>query len=222
MKNGLYLYAKFILLVFLQFICLRSYGQINLNMPWADVTYNDSIDYYQYVQKMDSTVGFIQSLNDYDEESNESGIREYSRWKLFWDTRVSFDSDLGIVNTVNVRREARILGGGDPNGTESIVSICDGDPLFPSEWSSISPINYSSQHLGFIQSVSLDPNNTDVMFAGTEYGGLYRTGDGGLTWSNRTNSLRIPGLGINDIYVSPLNSQVVWAAPDLRDMGLGY
>jgi photosystem II stability/assembly factor-like uncharacterized protein len=54
-----------------------------------------------------------------------------------------------------------------------------------------------------------DPTNRNIVFAGTTEG-LYRTGDSGKTWTRTTG----PELIINDVYVSPTDSNRVLLATD--------
>jgi photosystem II stability/assembly factor-like uncharacterized protein len=54
-----------------------------------------------------------------------------------------------------------------------------------------------------------DPSNLNIVFAGTTEG-LYRTGDSGKTWVRTTG----PELIINDVYVSPADSNRVMLATD--------
>ena len=60
--------------------------------------------------------------------------------------------------------------------------------------------------------LALDPNDSDVLYLGTDDDGLYKSSDGGVTWGR----LRIPQLpenyGVGDIVVDPRNSSVVYAA----------
>jgi photosystem II stability/assembly factor-like uncharacterized protein len=60
-----------------------------------------------------------------------------------------------------------------------------------------------------VNAIEADPGNPNVLFAGTNGQGIYRSTDGGRTWT-QTNS----GLGhlyVNDILVSPADSNIVFA-----------
>ena len=54
-----------------------------------------------------------------------------------------------------------------------------------------------------------DPTNRNIVFAGTTEG-LYRTGDSGKTWARTTG----PELIVNDVYVSPTDSNRIMLATD--------
>lgn len=68
-----------------------------------------------------------------------------------------------------------------------------------------------------IFSLTLDPNNPDIVWAGTNSGGasfgVFKSTDGGLTWSARNNGLTDPGFGLvfRGFTVQPGNSNIVYA-----------
>lgn len=66
----------------------------------------------------------------------------------------------------------------------------------------IGPVN------GRINAVAYDPNNSNIIYAGAAQGGLWRSADGGSTWTWLSNSW--PMLGINCIVVDPNNGSVIY------------
>ena len=67
-------------------------------------------------------------------------------------------------------------------------------------------------------SLTLDPNNHDIIWVGLqEATGVYRSGDGGQTWDKKTNGIvETFGLTIRGIAVEPGNSNVVYAAGEIN------
>jgi photosystem II stability/assembly factor-like uncharacterized protein len=65
--------------------------------------------------------------------------------------------------------------------------------------------------------VTIDPGNPDIVWAGTQnVRGIFRSEDGGHTWSQRdTGVVENDGITFRGIAVDPHNSDVVWAAAEI-------
>ena len=63
---------------------------------------------------------------------------------------------------------------------------------------------------GRINCIEFDPNNEDVFWVGAPGGGLWKTTDGGLSWSTNTDNL--PVLGVSDILIDPTNTDIMYIA----------
>jgi photosystem II stability/assembly factor-like uncharacterized protein len=62
---------------------------------------------------------------------------------------------------------------------------------------------------GRITDLAVDPNNDDIVFAGTAEGGVFRTFDGGQTWTPVFDEM--PALSIGAVAIDPGNSNVIYA-----------
>lgn len=60
-----------------------------------------------------------------------------------------------------------------------------------------------------VNAVEVDPNNSNVLFAGTNGQGIYRSTDSGQTWTQVNTGLG--HLHVNDIQVSPVDGNIVLA-----------
>lgn len=64
-------------------------------------------------------------------------------------------------------------------------------------------------------SLTIDPNNPDIVWAGTQgVRGIYRSTDGGRTWEKRVTGIR-EGITIRGLAVEPGNSDVIYAAGEV-------
>ncbi|RYY65281.1 MAG: hypothetical protein EOO13_17420, partial [Chitinophagaceae bacterium] len=70
---------------------------------------------------------------------------------------------------------------------------------------------------GRINCFEFDPTNTDIMWAGTPAGGLWKSMNGGKTWETNTDNL--PNLGVTDILINPRNTDTMYIA---TGDGFGY
>lgn len=62
---------------------------------------------------------------------------------------------------------------------------------------------------GRITDLAVDPDNDNIVFAGTAEGGVFRTLDGGQTWTPLFDEM--PALSIGAVAIDPSNSNVVYA-----------
>jgi photosystem II stability/assembly factor-like uncharacterized protein len=66
-------------------------------------------------------------------------------------------------------------------------------------------------------SVTIDPHNNDIVWAGTQgLGGIFRSSDGGLSWAERDDGvIESEGLTFRGFTVDPRSSDIVYAAGEL-------
>ena len=74
-------------------------------------------------------------------------------------------------------------------------------------WSGVSPVLDGSA----ISAVEIAQANSKMVYVGTEKGGIYRSQDGGNTWSGDLASPALPGFTVTRILTSPTNAQIVYA-----------
>jgi hypothetical protein len=76
---------------------------------------------------------------------------------------------------------------------------------FPSQGTGCNP-NDSNAHSG--QKMAVDPNNSNIVYAGTETNGMFVTTNGGASWSAVSGVPAGTGPGITGILFSPVGGQV--------------
>ena len=79
---------------------------------------------------------------------------------------------------------------------------------FPKEY--LSDGNWSAVGLGRYQVVEVHPNDTNILYAGSCAGGIFKTTDGGKNWENINNG--IISMGVNDIAIDPKKPDVIYIA----------
>ena len=81
-------------------------------------------------------------------------------------------------------------------------------------WTSIGPFDDGTTNsgdiegLGRIDRIAFHPSNANIIYIGSPSGGVWKTTNGGTSWTAITNSL--PALGVSGIAVSPTNGNVVY------------
>ena len=61
-----------------------------------------------------------------------------------------------------------------------------------------------------VNMIRFDPSNSNIMWACSPQGGLWKSIDAGLTWS--TNTDQLPIIGCADIAINPANTQIMYLA----------
>lgn len=76
---------------------------------------------------------------------------------------------------------------------------------------------------GRLNFITIDPNNTQIIFVGTPDGGMWKTTNGGTSWTNMNDFLTV--IGCCDLVIDPSNSQIMYLATgdiegDRRSVGI--
>ena len=76
---------------------------------------------------------------------------------------------------------------------------------FNIQWNLEGPLNVG----GRVNVVTIDPIDSNIMFAGTANGGIYKTTDGGANWASVVDTLSYFSVG--DIKIDPTNHNIIYA-----------
>jgi hypothetical protein len=166
---------------------------------WEKLMQLPDADYRNIVQQVEQSFEVIKNDPSFDPEEFEESYGEFVRWKNFWKSRVGrvgseFPGFMDGALTINSFSSVGTAG------------ICTSGQNSSSNWTPLGPFSYQYQRLGKIESVAYD-NSNNIYYAGSENGGLYKSIDGALTWTNVTDYLRLPALGIKDIAINRINPQ---------------
>jgi hypothetical protein len=88
-------------------------------------------------------------------------------------------------------------------------------------WTELGPVQMPANGtgqpngLGRINCVTFHPSNPDIIFVGAPSGGLWRTTNGGATWTSNTDQQ--PTLGVSSILFDPSNPSIVYLGTGDRD-----
>ena len=100
----------------------------------------------------------------------------------------------------------------------------DSIPLTVGVWTPIGPsptidggTGYTEPTGGRITSIAADPNDPNTLYIGGAGGGVWKTSDGGMTWTSLTDGM--PSLFMGALAVAPSNSQVIYAGTGEANFG---
>lgn len=117
---------------------------------------------------------------------NIIGYKTYERQKEFWSSRIHELDELNSNKTKYVEQISYYI--------QNPASLPPKNST--NEWEFLGPVGVNSHNQGIIVSLYINPSNTDIIYAGSNSSGLFKTIDGGNTWQNITDIIGMPGLGV--------------------------
>lgn len=165
-------------------------------------------------EEMQQEKEFTKTVDYKFEDDDNSGSLQFGRWEEFMAPRVypSGDITLPFQAAENYKRYVDSLSHGHILKT----------PLFPNtsnsiagNWVSLGPslVNATGTNTGVngrLDFVRFDPANSNIMYTGSNTGGLWKSTNAGLTWNILTDHL--PFIGCYDLAISNSNSSKMYMA----------
>ena len=138
--------------------------------------------------------------------SNYRWKKHLERYK--WVEKNAIDEDGKIIP-----QNTRIKNYLNKNKNRSAKSVGDWLPIGLTSWTN--GYNGYNPGNGRINAVTVDPNNSNIIFACAASGGVWKSIDAGLTWNTNTDAF--PVLGTSDLAIDPNNSNYIYLGTGDRD-----
>ena len=133
------------------------------------------------------------------------GWKLYKRWENYWEQRVNLKTG-AFPNTNSVDEFLKFKPGAN-NSDKSANWVNLGTNSTPGGYAG----------LGRINCVALHPTDVNTFWVGSPSGGLWKTINGGASWTIMNESL--PVLGVSDIVIDRNNPDIIYIATGDRDVG---
>lgn len=202
---------KFLLFSFLLSFSFLS-AQFNQDAPWmknldiesnrSNLKFNDIVD------------AFNTYWETHDPDVKGSGYKPFMRWQTFWENFVKEDGTLPTSEELyNVWLQKQASTSRNPEVDNS-------------NWQPVGPFSHTntgswSSGQGRVNSILVDPNNaangTNIYYSGAPAGGIWKSTDGGSTWTVLTDDL--PQIGVSGIAVEYGNADTIYIATGDDDAG---
>ena len=183
---------KLFTLIVCVLIVLQMKSQAPVLQPSVGLIFNgdhsDSTISFKEVQ--DNANAYFANYHQLNGPDLAPGEKRYRRWEYFWQNKVCYpnprlDGDLDMHNYYKKALQT------------NLINTCT-TPV-GSPWQLVGPNTMTESEMGIIQSVAVHPTNDQIMFAGSYVSGLFRTTNGGANWTNVTDYLNLPAMGIKSI-----------------------
>jgi hypothetical protein len=166
-------------------IFISGFGQVS----------NFGIDDFSIIQQE-----FYANYSDTIQDTNYlKTIKQFKRWEQFWGPRLT-----GYNSFDSIAKKSF-----DNQNTQMQMSSTSEDDH--SKWIELGPNTNGLYGVGRIDAIEIDPINSDIIYAGTPSGGLWKTVDGGSNWYNISDNY-FTSLGVSSIAVDPTNNNIIYAA----------
>ncbi len=154
-----------------------------------------------------------------DEDGNKDGeFEKFKRWEWYWQPRVGTTGKFPAPDVLltewnkyvqshpNAASRIRTVAGSGGSGHHAYA------PSVSGSWTSLgpttSPSNY--QDIGRVNCIAFDSLISTTFWIGSPDGGLWKTTDGGTTWTTNTDNL--PVLGVSDIAIDNQHRDTMYIA----------
>ena len=137
----------------------------------------------------------------------------WKRWEYYMESRTGPNGEFVNINKLIDEAATKLTR------TAIAQQLTNAPNSLAGSWSSLGPTS-STGGLGRVDRIAFHPTDANTVFAGTSGGGLWKTVNGGSTWTNLTPN--IPSTGISGIVVDPTNPDHIYILTgdgDSQDFG---
>jgi PKD repeat protein len=166
--------------------------------------------------------------------STKGGYKQFKRWADYMEPRVYPSGDLSLPSTTWERFEDYLNNNpvamqqyqqSRANNTIGNSPYRTTGPSLPSPlsstWAFVGPTGApTGGGAGRINFVRFDPANSNNIWAGAPAGGLWKSTNGGASWTTNTDQLSV--IGCTDLAIDPTNSNILYLATGDGDAGDTY
>lgn len=201
----------------------------------AVFTFSNAQNWAEMMQRTDGN--FYQIQNDFNQywqnkdiTEKGKGYKQFKRWENFVERRCYPSGDLTQLN-LTAKNYQEWLNNNTENiyeGANNLGKFANTNNMIASTtWTAIGPMGPISGTAGGqllksgrINFVSISPTNSNVLFIGAPCGGLWKSTNGGTSWT--TNTDNFPTTGFSDLAFDPTNTNIIYAATGDGDAGDSY
>tara|TARA_B110001452_G_scaffold65541_1_gene52385 strand:+ start:1644 stop:5021 length:3378 start_codon:yes stop_codon:yes gene_type:complete len=184
--------------------CLFSNAQIGSGTPWMKGLKHSEANPLTFKEIIDAGNTYWKT---HDTDVKGSGYKPFKRWESFWQNYVNVD---GFLPTSQELWDVWEAKNSQKSQRRSTAALSD-----QSDWESMGPTDFlnrttNSANLGRVNTIIVDPENSDVIYVGSPAGGIWKSIDAGATYIPLTDFL--PQIGVSGIAIDPINTDILYIA----------
>lgn len=170
---------------------------------WRNAPLDPNSNYFEIVKKQRS---FLETISGNNDRVSKKKIKQFERWASFWKDRINADGT--FVSEAHTKTQRKISRENDSRSRKTAART--------TTWNLIGPVTQPTAKvdyyagMGRINTVAFNGTDVNNMLIGSPAGGIWKTTDGGSTWSAKGDALA--NMGISHIVIDPTNTNVMYAA----------
>lgn len=156
-----------------------------------------------------------------DNTEKGKGYKPFKRWENFAEPRVYPSGNISQLNLTSKNYQEFYNDYITNNPTGKLLSSSQ---IASATWTAIGPMGAISGSAGGqllksgrINFITVHPTNTLTLFIGAPAGGLWKSTNGGTSWTTNTDNLTVTGC--SDLAIDPLNTNIMYLAMGDGDGG---
>jgi PKD repeat protein len=177
------------------------FGQVN-DSNWVDMMSDPNANFYD-VQTAFNNFWAGKTIE------KGKGYKQFKRWEEHMEPRVYPSGNMTLPSQSYSNYLTWL--------SQNPISLS----LIPNDWSPLGPTGApAGGGAGRINFVRFDPTNSNTIYVGAPDGGLWKSINGGTTWTTNTDQLTV--IGCTDIAINPSNTQIMYLATGDGEAGDSY
>ena len=179
---------------------------------------NDTASYPYWIEMMqDYSINFYKTQRAFNlywqnrKHQKSDGWKVFKRWEYFWEGRIDEKGNFPPADEALNAYKSLANQGSQPLGSSG------------GSWTQLGPVSLpvngtgQPNGLGRVNAITFNPTNTSVIWVGAPSGGLWKSSNGGNTWTAMTDNM--PTLGVSDILIDSSNTSIMYLGTGDRDAG---
>ncbi|HTF03788.1 MAG TPA: PKD domain-containing protein, partial [Bacteroidia bacterium] len=207
--------------------CIQLPAQEN-NSNWLEVWENPASDFFTIQRTFDSAwhntenqmrqsrgAALENEGEESESEEKDGSFRLFKRWEWFYAPRVGAAGDMTLPAYSNINFFSYL----DQNETaKQMYNASVNRQASATNWTFVGPTGAPDNGgAGRINFIRFDPSNANIMYAGAPAGGLWKTVDGGASWTCLTDFM--PIIGCSDLAIDPVDPNILYLGTGDQDGG---
>lgn len=192
----------------------------------AAAFFSNAQEWVELMQKPNANLYEIQNnFENYwqgrDKKEKGKGYKAFKRWENFVAPRVYPSGDLSVLNLTAKNYQEFYNDYITNNSTGKLLSSSQ---IASTTWTAVGPMGAMNGTAGGqllksgrINFITVHPTNTLTLFIGAPAGGLWKSTNGGTSWTTNTDNLTVTGC--SDLAIDPINPNNMYLAMGDGDAG---